>query len=157
MFLRYILVVMLSIITFPVYAQNKLNLVYTISDDMGGTVSNYIRRALIFEASGTMVRFEGACYSACTIFMSDVFHYDKCMTPTAIFGFHKPYINAEKPTVQDYIDLETITKAMWNSFPTDVKSHLEFFGWPSVEDGADPELMTYMSAKDLENTLPYCE
>jgi len=57
----------------------------TITNDMGGIVYLYALRAK--QQEGT-VKFDGRCYSACTLFLAS----DRtCVTPNAEFGFHRAY------------------------------------------------------------------
>lgn len=155
--IRYILAILLCIASLPATANNRLDIVYTISHDRGGAIAKYIRKALLLEASRTAVRFDGHCYSACTVFMSDAFDYDKCMTSSAVFGFHKPYLDGGAKYEEDHLVLENMTNAMWNSYPIEVRQYLETNGWPSVVEGDEPDKLTYMSAADLEGIIPYCK
>jgi len=62
----------------------------TIIHDSGGYVDEYYRDLQTFRRSGEVVRFDGKCYSACTMFLS-LPPEQICATRRASFGFHKPF------------------------------------------------------------------
>ncbi|WP_213544830.1 hypothetical protein [Vannielia litorea] len=61
-----------------------------INHDNGGNVINYARRVSKARISGTPVRFNGRCASACTMFLA-LDNRQTCITPGASFLFHRPY------------------------------------------------------------------
>lgn len=64
--------------------------VKTISGDRGGYVIDYAIRVLKMRRGGGFVRFDGACDSACTLYLS-MPKSRVCVTQNASFGFHLPY------------------------------------------------------------------
>lgn len=62
----------------------------TIVYNNGGKVHMFHAQAAKYRAAGTLVRFAGACMSACTVFLG-LPAKQLCVTPRASFSFHKPY------------------------------------------------------------------
>ena len=61
--------------------------VQVIRYDMGGDVEQRIRQVEKLRAVGTEVRIEGACVSACTLYLGLP---NSCVTAKAQLGFHGP-------------------------------------------------------------------
>ena len=74
----------------PLRPHINLGTVKTISGDRGGYVIDYAIRVLKMRRSGGFVRFDGACDSACTLYLS-MPKSKVCVTQNASFGFHLPY------------------------------------------------------------------
>jgi hypothetical protein len=58
----------------------------TIRDDRGGMIRNYLNRWADYKASPKMLRLDGPCISACTMFTSLP---NVCITERVVLGFHK--------------------------------------------------------------------
>lgn len=64
--------------------------VHMVSNDGGGDVVIYAQRVARIEAQPTLVVFNGACSSACTLFLS-LPSRRTCIMPGASFQFHQAY------------------------------------------------------------------
>lgn len=128
-----------------VTAQNQ----YVSSNNYGGLVHQYIAAAELLEEFQTLVVFDQACVSACTLYLGTQYTFPKCMKKGTIFGFHKPRFTKDaKIKDEDY--LASMTKAMWDSYPQPIKDFLTLHGWP------EGNKYTIMLDKDMEGVLPYC-
>lgn len=74
----------------PAAAQVAQTRPWSIRADHGGQVVDYARRVSIARHSKRNVRIEGACQSACTLFLS-LPNSQICLAPGAFFGFHRAY------------------------------------------------------------------
>ena len=95
----------------------------TIHNDRGGEVIGYSIRAQKMKS----VRFNGACISACTLYLMI---QDKCITPRAKFGFHLAYGASERVN-------KAATQHMWAKYPQWVRD------WITAQGGLTSR-MIYM-------------
>lgn len=68
---------------------------YTVRHDNGGRIIDYAIKMKRIERDNKAIRFDGPCYSACTLFLS-VSSSRACVTPRASFGFHLPHGSSAK-------------------------------------------------------------
>ena len=59
-----------------------------ITSDLGGDIVQRIDEILQLERANRAVMIEGACMSACTMYLA---LEDVCLMPSAVLGFHVPY------------------------------------------------------------------
>lgn len=141
---------------YPSQSSNESVITYTIKNDTGGVIREYVRRALTYEQAQVTIKFDGSCYSSCTLLMSDFYSYDKCMTHDAFFGFHEPYsTDPESEGVKEH--LLKAKNYMWYSYHPVIQAYLNEHGWPSVSKGDSPDKVVIMLAEDLEGVLRYCD
>ncbi|MER9356755.1 hypothetical protein NKI61_26280 [Mesorhizobium sp. M0514] len=115
--------------------------VKTISGDRGGYVIDYAIRALKMRRSGTFVRFNGSCDSACTLYLS-MPKSKVCITQSASFGFHLPYGVSARGN-------QVAANFMMKSYPGWVR------GWIAKRGGLTSSIAT-MTYADASRFLPSC-
>jgi hypothetical protein len=92
-----VLALMLTASTAPARAETIV-----IQDDWGGNVLQYqARRKQLAKAD--LVRLQGHCNSACTIFISLP---NACVGPKAIFGFHGASPKTGIPNIDYFLDMQ---------------------------------------------------
>jgi hypothetical protein len=92
-----VLALMLAMPIAPAQAE-----VIVVQDDFGGNVLQYqARRKQLAKAD--LVRLQGRCNSACTIFISLP---NACVGPKAIFGFHGASPKTGIPNVDYFLDMQ---------------------------------------------------
>jgi len=107
--MKIILALLLALLTIsPAHATN-----YTISDDPGGDILDFIGKYEFWLHRHAEVRIEGRCVSACTIVLSIIPNEHICATPNAEFGFHSAVRNTENGPVYAKI----MTALMWEMYP----------------------------------------
>ena len=116
--------------------------VKTISGDRGGYVIDYAIRALKMRRSGTFVRFNGSCDSACTLYLS-MPRSKVCITQSASFGFHLPYGVGARGN-------QVAANLMMKNYPGWVR------GWIAKRGGLKSSIakMTYADASRFLPTCP---
>ena len=67
----------------------------TISGDSGGQIVSYAMRVASYKRSRTLVKFNGRCDSACTLFMGLPSH-QTCISSGAYFRFHSPSAQSQR-------------------------------------------------------------
>jgi len=115
--------------------------VKTISGDRGGYVIDYAIRALKMRRSGTFVRFNGSCDSACTLYLS-MPRSKVCITQSASFGFHLPYGAGARGN-------QVAANFMMKNYPGWVR------GWIAKRGGLNSSIAT-MTYADASRFLPTC-
>ena len=115
--------------------------VKTISGDRGGYVIDYAIRALKMRRSGTFVRFNGSCDSACTLYLS-MPKSKVCVTRNASFGFHLPYGVSARGN-------QVAANFMMKNYPGWVR------GWIAKRGGLKSSIAT-MTYADASRFLPTC-
>ena len=115
--------------------------VKTISGDRGGYVIDYAIRALKMRRSGTFVRFNGSCDSACTLYLS-MPRSKVCITQSASFGFHLPYGVGARGN-------QVAANFMMKNYPGWVR------GWIAKRGGLKSSIAT-MTYADASRFLPTC-
>jgi len=115
--------------------------VKTISGDRGGYVIDYAIRVLKMRRSGGFVRFDGACDSACTLYLS-MPKSKMCVTRNASFGFHLPYGAGARGN-------QVAADFMMKNYPGWVR------GWIAKRGGLTGYIAT-MTYADASRFLPTC-
>ena len=115
--------------------------VKTVSGDRGGYVIDYAIRALKMRRSGTFVRFNGSCDSACTLYLS-MPKSKVCITQSASFGFHLPYGVGARGN-------QVAANFMMKNYPGWVR------GWIAKRGGLKSSIAT-MTYADASRFLPTC-
>ncbi len=67
---------------------NAAQSVRVIRNDSGGQVQQYLNALSIATISGEVIKIDGWCASACTLYLGSPF---TCVTPQAQLGFHAPF------------------------------------------------------------------
>lgn len=115
--------------------------VHTIRSDRGGYVIDYAIRVLKLRRSGGYVRFDGACDSACTLYLS-MPKSNVCITQNASFGFHLPYGVSPR-------DNQVAANFLMKNYPGWVRS------WVAKRGGLKSYIAT-MTYADASRYLPTC-
>ncbi|MFK0690500.1 hypothetical protein ACFX5Q_20180 [Mesorhizobium sp. IMUNJ 23033] len=115
--------------------------VKTISGDRGGYVIDYAIRVLKMRRSGGFVRFNGACDSACTLYLA-MPKGKACVTQRASFGFHLPYGAGARGN-------QVAANFMMKNYPGWVRS------WIAKRGGLKGSIAT-MTYADASRYLPTC-
>jgi hypothetical protein len=115
--------------------------VKTISGDRGGYVIDYAIRVLKMRRGSGFVRFDGACDSACTLYLS-MPKSRVCVTHNASFGFHLPYGAGSRGN-------QVAADFMMKNYPGWVR------GWIAKRGGLKGYIAT-MTYADASRFLPTC-
>jgi hypothetical protein len=115
--------------------------VKTISGDRGGYVIDYAIRVLKMRRSGGAVRIDGACDSACTLYLS-MPRSKVCVTHNASFGFHLPYGAGARGN-------QVAAEFLMKNYPGWVR------GWIARRGGLKGYIAT-MTYADASRFLPTC-
>src|SRR4051812_38129437 len=86
---------------------------FILQNDAGGDVTQYAHHFLLIKRSGERVVVSGACFSACTMVLSNPM---ACAMPSARFGFH----SARRYNLQTLEVLENSddgNKILWAHYP----------------------------------------
>jgi hypothetical protein len=67
----------------------------SISGDSGGRIGSYAMRVASYRRARTLVKFNGRCDSACTLFMGLPSH-QTCISSGAYFRFHSPSAQSQR-------------------------------------------------------------
>jgi hypothetical protein len=94
------------------------NSAYTVHNDTGGYLIDYVITMTRIEEKRQSVRFDGRCESACTIFLAAS---RTCITPRASFGFHLPQCSSPSNN-------RAAAKHLLNSYPAWVRVWLRAHG-----------------------------
>lgn len=97
---------------------------YTIQNDRGGMLDQYVQRFRSIAASGERVVVDGPCYSACTLVLTYVPRDRICATSRAMFGFHRAY-TMDMATGRNMGDSYDDTMRMIQSYPTNIQSWIQ--------------------------------
>lgn len=114
--------------------------VYTISNDWGGNVLEFIEKYTAWRQSGAKVRVEGFCVSACTLMTGLLEDKNICVSPFSVFAFH----SAGFGPLYQYS--EAGTKLIWTVYPERVKKLLADNGWNHPSEHPD---LLYIRGTDL--------
>jgi len=112
-----------------------------VTNERGGYVIDYAIRALKMRRSGTFVRFNGSCDSACTLYLS-MPKSKVCITQSASFGFHLPYGAGARGN-------QVAANFMMKNYPGWVR------GWIAKRGGLKSSIAT-MTYADASRFLPTC-
>ena len=85
-----------------------------IDNDRGGSVAARVSEIKKLRKSGTKVRIEGFCASACTLYLG--LKGQVCVTETATLAFHGP-TTATPGLMLPYDDFQRITAQMASYYP----------------------------------------
>lgn len=116
--------------------------VHTVRSDHGGVILSYAMRVNRYRESGTPVRFDGRCDSACTLYLS-LPRSQTCIAPGASFGFHLPFGSSSEG------DREA-AKYLLRQYPSWVRS------WIRSKGGLSRTLKR-MSYSHARRFLPRCK
>lgn len=128
-----------------------------ITDDPGGSVSEYYKRYKSYSDAGTEIHFHGVCYSACTIiFFKEFTGIRACADDGAIFGFHKPFEEHDGKVVRTKAAVRD-TRKLWGAWlqelPDPLRKYLTRVRVPSAAEGDETNVMLILPASIL---LPRC-
>jgi hypothetical protein len=133
---------------------------FVIENDLGGRMGDYYEaRNLMY---GNKVVIDGACMSACVMFLRNDFGLDVCMTPRAVLGFHKPYLldkRTHTPVVSKAIAEETHAawlQEIYDQMPRDIRDILKDRHIPSASTGEEPNQFYTLTAVNLMGAIPFC-
>ena len=117
-----------------------------ITDDLGGSLGDYILRYSGVSQSGEKVIIDGRCYSACTTVIALVPAKSICVTPRARLGFHA----ALMPNQWGILVVNPgATRLMFSMYPKPIRDWLDFNG------GLDRR-MIYIESKYLAKLYARC-
>jgi hypothetical protein len=128
-----------------------------VTDDPGGSVSEYYRKYAALNAAGSEIHFHGMCASACTMVLFTEFTAIKaCADEGAIFGFHKPFTQMNGK-VDRTKSARRATRKLWTAWlaelPLPLRSYLQRVRVPSATEGDEQNTMLVLPASML---LPRC-
>ena len=113
----------------------------TIGNDSGGYVLKYALRMMKIRKSGTSVKFNGRCDSACTLYLA-LPNSRACATKNASFRFHLPLGTSQR-------GIKVARNYMLNSYPGWVRS------WIKQKGGLSNRLIT-MNASYAQKFIGSC-
>lgn len=113
----------------------------TIGNDSGGYVIKYALRMMKMKQSGTNVKFNGRCDSACTLYLA-LPNSRTCATTNASFRFHLPLGTSPR-------GVKVARNYMMKSYPGWVRS------WINQNGGLSNRLMT-MNASYAQKFIGSC-
>ena len=113
----------------------------TIGNDSGGYVIKYALRMMKMRQSGTNVRFNGHCDSACTLYLA-LPNSRTCATTNASFRFHLPLGTSQR-------GVQVARNYMMKNYPGWVRS------WINQNGGLSNRLMT-MNASYAQKFIGSC-
>ena len=131
---------------------------FVVEYDGGGTMAEYYSRARIMNKAKVII--DGPCLSACTLFLSQKFALDLCITERALFGFHKPYkVSPADGEPMVFASLEPEADIWWTEefysvMPRHIQKWLEGKYVPSVTAGDPVSLFLLYTGDDI---IPACE
>ena len=131
---------------------------YLVDGDMGGSLLRYAEKADIIGRAKVVI--DGVCLSACTMYLRKDWNLDVCYTPSAIFGFHKPYQWLESGIVTG-ISAITTSDASWRSeffdqMPARIQAMLTGKQIPEPAAGDPPDRFLFVKARDVGNAVKRC-
>lgn len=85
-----------------------------VDNDRGGSVSDRVNEIKRLRKSGTKIRIQGFCASACTLYLG--LKNQVCVTETATLAFHGPS-TATPGLMLPYDDFQRITAQMASYYP----------------------------------------
>jgi hypothetical protein len=107
-----------------------------VSDNHGGSVTQYNVRWAGYAARGVDVKIVGPCQSACTVLLGHIPRNKICVTPGASFGFH-------------LANLSSATSTLWNAYGSDIQ------GWINQHGGLKKDFV-WMRAPDTYRYFKKC-
>ncbi|TRC94266.1 hypothetical protein FJV76_05210 [Mesorhizobium sp. WSM4303] len=113
----------------------------TVSGNPGGQIVTFALHVAKLRAADEPVHFDGACDSACTLYLSLPVE-QLCVTPRASFGFHLPYgVGARENTVA--------ANYLLSQYPDWVRQWID-------EHGGLSHTLVRMEADEVAMHLPIC-
>jgi len=113
----------------------------TVNNDRGGYVIKYALRMMKMKQSGTNLKFNGRCDSACTLYLA-LPNRQICATTNASFRFHLPHGTSPR-------GIKMASDYMMKSYPGWVRS------WINQNGGLSNRLMT-MNASYAQKFIGSC-
>jgi hypothetical protein len=107
-----------------------------VSDNHGGSVSQYAARWSGLAARGVDVRIVGPCQSACTVLLGHIPRNKICVMPHASFGFHLAHLASAQAT-------------LWNAYQPDIRA------WIAAHGGLKTSFI-WMRAPDIFRHFKRC-
>jgi hypothetical protein len=131
--------------------------VVNISNDGGGSVSEYYKKYKAYSDAGTEIHFHGLCASACTMVLFTEFTGIKaCADEDAIFAFHQPFAQKDGKILRskrDVREARSLWKAWLEALPFPLHRYLKKTRVPSATEGDEQNVMLLIPASVL---LPKC-
>ncbi|TPN04511.1 hypothetical protein [Mesorhizobium sp. B2-1-2] len=159
-FLRWAIVLIVSAFVLshlakPVQAKP---IAYLIDGDMGGAMLRYEQKAKII--GGAKVVIDGVCLSACTMYLRRDWNLDVCYTPSATFGFHKPFAWLRNSVVTGTMAIAN-ADASWRSnffeqMPARIRVMLSGKSIPSPAAGDPMDRFVFVKARDVGDAVKPC-
>lgn len=99
------------------YASIDMRVFYDVGNDKGGKVIDYVVKREVLRNDRTIVRFNGSCDSACTLYIT----LPACVTSEAQFRFHAPFgpVPKEVAFARSYV---------WKEYPSWVRQYINDHG-----------------------------
>ncbi|RWX70450.1 hypothetical protein EN780_03380 [Mesorhizobium sp. M4B.F.Ca.ET.089.01.1.1] len=141
-----------------VTASYAKEIAYVIDGDTGGALLRYEEKAEIIK--GAKVVVDGLCLSACAMYLRKDWHLDICYTPSALFGFHKPYMAIEGIIATGITAISTADAAwrvkFFDQMPAGIQAMLSGKQIPSPAAGDPVGRFIYVKARDLHDSVKRC-
>jgi hypothetical protein len=119
-----------------------------IQFDGGGSVVEYIQKYTSLRNAEGKVEVDGACISACTLFLGLMPKDSVCATPFGLLGFHSASL--VHPLTGERKHSKLGTDLIWNIYPKEVRERLKEKGWDAEDaDKADHHDIIYFPATDF--------
>ncbi len=132
-----------------------------IKFDIGGRVFDYDHRAMRWQREGRRIVIDGECRSACTRYLFTRYNLDVCMTPRAVFRFHKPFwrkgdgrYNVETGPARVAWANERWAADWLPNYPAQLARLVQDV--PSASEIKDKFAYKTLSAKQMLGIIPYC-
>ena len=109
--------------------------VVPVHQDYGGEVDVYLREIQRDVNNDVIYAIDGKCFSACTMRMSRA-----CVYPSALFGFHSPYIPKEYE--QNYVAIMRGRDIMLSTYPGFIRK------WVEANKALETSKHVYLSGSD---------
>ncbi|RWI96397.1 MAG: hypothetical protein EOR22_06455 [Mesorhizobium sp.] len=150
--------VLLAMLTAGTKPASSKEIAYLVDGDLGGELLRYQEKAKIIGSAKIVV--DGACLSACTMYLRKDWNLDICYTQSALFGFHKPYKWLEGRVITG-ISAITTADASWRSeffdqMPAGIKAMLTGKQIPEPAAGDPTDRFVYIKARDVRNAVKRC-
>ncbi|MGX7874421.1 hypothetical protein ACVDG5_018165 [Mesorhizobium sp. ORM6] len=131
---------------------------YLVDGDMGGAMLRYEQKAKVIGSAKVVI--DGVCLSACTMYLRRDWNLDVCYTPSATFGFHKPFVWLQSSVVTG-ITAITIADAAWRSnffdqMPAHIQAMLTGKQIPSPAAGDPMDRFVFIKARDVGDAVKPC-
>jgi len=108
----------LLFVAIPAYA-------FTVTNDEGGYTAAYHRNIKALAKKGERIVIDGPCYSACTLVFTYIPLSRICVTPRAVFGFHRFRYENRNGHISDD---PAATNAAFSHYPKPVRDYINSRG-----------------------------